>query len=84
MSCKIQEIIQSYKTGVMALEETPLPQVTPGTVLVETAASLVSAGTEKMLVDLEKKSLVGKVRNRTDLVKKVIEKAKKEGIASTI
>jgi hypothetical protein len=46
----------------MALEETPVPQAAAGAVLVETAASLVSAGTEKMLVDLARKSLVGKAR----------------------
>ncbi len=52
--------------------------------LVETTASLVSAGTEKMLVDLSRKSLVGKARSRPDLVKKVIDKAKRVGVASTL
>jgi NADPH:quinone reductase-like Zn-dependent oxidoreductase len=68
----------------MNSEETPVPQVMAGAVLVETAASLVSAGTEKMLVDLARKSLVGKARSRPDLVKKVIDKAKREGLANTI
>jgi NADPH:quinone reductase-like Zn-dependent oxidoreductase len=80
----MKQIIQSYKTGAMTLEETPVPQVVPGAVLVETVASLVSAGTEKMLVDLARKSLVGKARSRPDLVKKVIEKAKREGIVNTL
>ena len=80
----MQQIIQSYKTGEMKLEEVSVPQVVAGAVLVETVASLVSAGTEKMLVDLARKSLVGKARTRPDLVKKVIEKAKREGIASTL
>jgi predicted dehydrogenase/threonine dehydrogenase-like Zn-dependent dehydrogenase len=68
----------------MTLEETPVPQAAAGMVLVETVVSLVSAGTEKMLVDLARKSLVGKARSRPDLVKKVIDKAKREGIANTI
>jgi NADPH:quinone reductase-like Zn-dependent oxidoreductase len=68
----------------MALEETPVPQVVPGAVLVETVASLVSAWTERMLVDLAKKSLVGKAASRPDLVRKVIDKAKKKGIVSTL
>ncbi len=80
----MKQIIQSYKTGEMTLEETPVPQAAVGAVLVETAASLVSAGTEKMLVDLARKSLVGTARSRPDLVKKVIDKAKREGIANTI
>ena len=55
----------------------------PGTVLVESKVSLLSAGTEKMLVDLAKKSLIGKAKSRPDLVKKVIDTAKKEGVLST-
>jgi predicted dehydrogenase/threonine dehydrogenase-like Zn-dependent dehydrogenase len=80
----MKQIIQSYKSGVMTIEEPPVPQVVPGSVLVETLTSLVSAGTEKMLVDLARKSLVGKAASRPDLVRKVIDKAKKEGIANTL
>ena len=80
----MKQIIQSYKTGEMKLDDSPTPQVVPGAVLVQNYVSLVSAGTEKMLVDLAKKSLLGKARSRPDLVKKVIEKAKKEGIGNTI
>jgi len=79
----MKQIIQSYKTGEMKLDEVPIPQVRQGTVLVETRASVVSAGTEKMLVDLAKKSLLGKAKSRPDLVKKVIETTKKEGILNT-
>lgn len=79
----MKQIIQSYKTGEMKLDEVPKPQVGPGMVLVETKASLVSAGTEKMLVDLAKKSLLGKAKARPDLVKKVIATAKKEGFKNT-
>ena len=48
-----------------------------------TAASLISAGTEKMLIDLASKSLVGKAQARPDLVRQVINKAKKEGLLNT-
>jgi len=80
----MKQIIQSYKTGEMALEEVPRPQVTAGSALVETRASIVSAGTEKMLVDLAKKSLLGKAKARPDLVRKVIATAKKEGLLNTL
>lgn len=80
----MKQIIQSYKTGEMKLDEVPRPQIGSGMVLVETKASLVSAGTEKMLVDLAKKSLLGKAKARPDLVKKVIATAKKEGLKNTI
>lgn len=80
----MKQIIQSYKSGEMKLEEVPRPSVPAGMVLIENKISLVSAGTEKMLVDLAKKSLLGKAKARPDLVKKVIETAKKEGIGNTL
>ncbi|MHC1729267.1 MAG: bi-domain-containing oxidoreductase [Syntrophobacteraceae bacterium] len=79
----MKQIIQSYKSGKITVEEVPRPQVLPGMVLMETRASVVSAGTEKMLVDLAKKSLLGKAKARPDLVKKVIVAAKREGFLNT-
>ena len=64
--------------------EVPTPQPQPGMALVKTAASLVSAGTERMLVDFASKSLLGKARSRPDLARQVIEKARREGILSTL
>ncbi|MEK9722757.1 MAG: bi-domain-containing oxidoreductase [Rhodospirillaceae bacterium] len=61
----------------------PAPQVRAGHVLVRTRASLISAGTERMVVDFARKSLAGKARARPDLVKKVIDKAKRDGPAAT-
>lgn len=70
------------KTGVLSVADVPPPTVRRGHLLVRTAASLISAGTEKSKVDLGKKSLLGKARERPDLVKKVIDKVKSEGLAS--
>ena len=64
----MKQIIQSYKTGEMKLEEVPRPQVASGMLLIETKASIVSVGTEKMLVDLAKKSLFGKAKARPDFL----------------
>ena len=71
------------KTGVLSVADVPHPSVGRGHLLVRTAASLISAGTEKSKVDLGKKSLLGKAKDRPDLVKKVIEKARSEGLMST-
>lgn len=71
------------RTGVLTVADVPPPSVRPGHLLVRTAASLISAGTEKSKVDLGKKSLLGKARERPDLVKKVLDKVKSEGLAST-
>jgi predicted dehydrogenase len=78
------QIIQSYRTGEMDLAEVPTPVCDDNGILVRTACSLVSAGTEKMLVDLAKKSLAGKALARPDLVKQVVDKMKKEGVRQTL
>jgi predicted dehydrogenase len=79
----MRQLIQSYRTGEMKLEEVPPPGVRPGGVIVRTVRSLVSAGTEKMIVDLARKSLLAKARARPDLVRKVVQTARKQGLANT-
>src|SRR5258708_36907185 len=70
----------SYRTGKLTLGDVAAPARAPaGGVLVDTLASLISAGTERMIVDLARKSPVEKARERPDLVKKVIDRAKREG-----
>ena len=66
----MRQLIQSYRSGEMKIEDVPAPGVRSGGVLVRTSRSLVSAGTEKMIVDLAQKSLLGKARTRPDLVKR--------------
>lgn len=77
-------LIQNYKTGELSLESIPTPTVGAGTARVEVAASVISAGTERMVVDLAKKSYLGKARSRPDLLRQVIDKVRQEGLASTI
>jgi len=79
----MQQILQNIKTGELKLEEVPSPSSSNVMVQVKTYASLISAGTEKMLIDLAQKSLVGKAQARPDLVKQVLDKAKKEGWLNT-
>lgn len=79
----MRQIIQNYRTGELAVRQTPAPTLRSGGVLVATRASLVSAGTEKMLMDLAKASLAGKALARPDLVRQVIDKAKREGVLAT-
>lgn len=75
----MKQVLQSMKSGKTSVEEIPDPQVRPGTALVRTACSLVSAGTERMVVEFAEKNLLDKVRSRPDLAKQVIDKALKEG-----
>ena len=76
----MNQVIQNYRTGDIALKDVPAPAMRPGTVLVRNAASVVSVGTEKLMTDLARKSLLGKARARPDLVKRVIDKARLEGV----
>ncbi|MAH84427.1 MAG: theronine dehydrogenase [Rhodospirillaceae bacterium TMED8] len=80
----MKQVIQSRKSGKLALKNVPEPKVKPGHLLVETRASLISAGTERLIIDFAKKSLAGKARARPDLMKKVISKAKRDGLKATM
>ncbi|ALV23678.1 medium chain dehydrogenase/reductase (MDR) / zinc-dependent alcohol dehydrogenase-like family protein [Campylobacter iguaniorum] len=80
----MKQLIQSFKTGELGLFDVPAPLCLDNGALVQTTASLVSAGTEKMLVDFAKKSMIQKAKDRPDLVKQVIDKMKKEGVKNTL
>jgi predicted dehydrogenase/threonine dehydrogenase-like Zn-dependent dehydrogenase len=80
----MKQLLQSIKTGKATIEEVPVPTPRAGQALVKVTASLVSAGTERMVVEFAEKSLIGKARSRPDLVKQVVDKARREGIAPTV
>ncbi|TPV96610.1 MAG: zinc-binding dehydrogenase [Myxococcales bacterium FL481] len=80
----MKQILQSYRSGELWLAEVPTAACKSNGVLVRTRHSLVSAGTERMLVSLAKKSLLGKARARPDLVRKVLKRIKSEGLAPTL
>lgn len=80
----MKQVLQNLRSGETLVADVPAPVARHGTVLVRTAASLVSAGTERMVVEFAGKSLVGKARSRPDLVRQVLDKARREGLLSTI
>ena len=80
----MKQVLQSVKNGQMNLTDVPAPQVGKGEVLVATKASLISAGTEKMLIDFAKKSLLSKAQERPDLVQKVLDKMQRDGLSATL
>jgi polar amino acid transport system substrate-binding protein len=80
----MKQLLQNLRTGEATVTEVPVPIVQPGRVLVRTAASLISAGTERALTELGKKNLLGKARERPELIGKVWEKVKTEGISQTL
>lgn len=80
----MKQIIQDMKSGQTMLEEVPVPQVKSGTVLVKTSRTLVSLGTERMLVEFGKANLIDKARQQPDKVKQVIDKIKTDGLQPTL
>lgn len=80
----MKQIIQSFKTGETILEDVPVPKVRKGTVLIQTTRSLVSLGTERMLVEFGKANFLQKARQQPDKVKQVFDKIKTDGMKPTI
>tara|TARA_R110001632_G_scaffold63953_2_gene152394 strand:+ start:5051 stop:7165 length:2115 start_codon:yes stop_codon:yes gene_type:complete len=80
----MKQILQSFKTGITELAELPSPKVKNGQVLIKTTRSLVSLGTERMLVEFGKASLIQKARQQPDKVKMVLDKIKTEGLMPTL
>src|SRR5215216_5287950 len=80
----MKQLLQNTRNGKSTVEDVPVPTPRDGQALVKTEASLVSAGTERMVVEFAEKSLVGKARSRPDLVKQVLDKGKREGWVGTV
>jgi predicted dehydrogenase/threonine dehydrogenase-like Zn-dependent dehydrogenase len=78
------QIIQDLKKGNTILEEIPAPLVRKGNVLIKTHRTLVSLGTEKMLVEFGKGNLISKARQQPEKVKQVLDKIKTEGLIPTL
>ncbi|MDA7659053.1 bi-domain-containing oxidoreductase [Akkermansiaceae bacterium] len=80
----MKQVIQNLKSGETILEQVPAPAIRSGHVLIQTTRSLVSLGTEKMLVEFGKGSLITKARAQPDKVKQVLEKIKTDGLVPTL
>jgi len=78
-----RELFQDLSSGKVELVEVPDPLVTDNHVLIRNMVSVISPGTEKMLLNFGKASLLGKVRQQPDRVKDVIRKIKSDGLADT-
>jgi predicted dehydrogenase/threonine dehydrogenase-like Zn-dependent dehydrogenase len=80
----MKQLLQDARTGESEVAEVPAPQLLPGCVLVRVAASLVSAGTERASAEFAGKSLLAKAKARPDLVRDVLAKLRRDGLASTV
>ncbi|KGY11438.1 dehydrogenase [Vibrio tubiashii] len=80
----MKQVLQDMANGGSNLVEAPAPMATSGNVLIDTTVSLISAGTERMLVDFGKASLLDKARQQPDKVKMVLEKIQTDGLMTTV
>ncbi|HVL01988.1 MAG TPA: bi-domain-containing oxidoreductase [Dongiaceae bacterium] len=80
----MKQVLQDLRTGATSVENVPCPMVQPGQVLIRTVQTLVSAGTEKMLVDFGKASLIEKARQQPDKVRMVLDKIRTDGLVPTL
>lgn len=80
----MKQILQSIRSGATSVVEVPAPVAGPGQVLVRVGASLVSAGTERMVVSFAQKNLLEKARARPDLLRQTLEKVAREGLLPTL
>ena len=80
----MKQVIQNFKTGELYVDDVPMPSITNGMVLVDNKFSLISAGTERGTVKVGKANLLGKAKQRPDLVAQVLQNVKKEGLKATL
>ncbi len=80
----MKQVEQNYRTGVLKVAGVPAPRAGDGSLLIATRISLISAGTEKQLMDLAKASLAGKAMARPDLVRRVVRNVQRDGLRPTM
>lgn len=79
----MKQILQDMANGGTTVTEAPVPQSSKGHLLISTTTSLISAGTERMLVGFGKASLIDKARQQPEKVKMVLEKVQTDGLLTT-
>lgn len=79
----MKQLTQSLKTGEAAVVDAPVPAAMPGRLIVQSHRTLVSAGTERMLVDFGRSGWLSKARSQPERVKEVLRKIQTDGLAAT-
>ncbi len=80
----MRQILQSLKTGEVELTEVPCPSIGAGQLLIRTHRTVVSSGTERMLVDFGRAGLINKARQQPEKVRQVFEKVLADGLGPTV
>lgn len=80
----MKQLLQDISSGSTSIQDVPVPAVQRGKLLVETRTSLISTGTERMLVDFGRAGMLGKARRQPEKVREVLQKARTDGLGATI
>src|SRR3954464_11316157 len=80
----MRQILLNFRTGATEVADVPSPSAAPGHVLIRTTRTVVSAGTERMLVDFGRAGLLDKARQQPDKVRMVLDKIRTDGLAPTL
>ncbi len=80
----MKQLLQNFRSGTLELVEAPVPAVSPKSLVIQTSRSLISVGTEKMLVEFGKASLLNKARQQPERVRQVLDKIKTDGLIHTL
>ena len=80
----MKQILQNLKTGKIIVTEVPSPPTKPGCLKIKTILSLISAGTERMLVDFGKSNYLQKAQQQPEKVRQVMDKVRTDGLNETI
>ncbi|MDP8276788.1 MAG: hypothetical protein RAO92_10370 [Candidatus Euphemobacter frigidus] len=80
----MKQILQHLKTGELEVAELPAPRAETGEILIQSRATLISPGTERMLVEFSRANLLSKARQKPDKVRQVLDKIKADGLMPTL
>ena len=80
----MKQILQNLRSGAIEVADVPSPPASPGSLVIRSTCSLISAGTERMLVEFGRAGLIDKARQQPDKVRMVLDKARTDGIAPTL
>jgi predicted dehydrogenase len=80
----MKQVVQDLQSDQPEVLEVPVPSPAPGTALIRTVASFISAGTERTVIEFAGKGMIGKARARPDLVRQTIDKVRQDGLLSTL
>jgi len=80
----VKQVVQHLKSGLLEVVDVPCPQVASGQLLIQTRASLISAGTERSIVEFGQSSMVRKVRDNPERVRQVLDRIRNDGLLPTL